>query len=55
MSEKKGRAKNYVKCWNCGAYIGLKILKREDNNNEECPMCGKKKLIQKENASTDSN
>ena len=44
MSEKKGRAKDYVKCWNCSGYIGRKLLD-EDHYDDECPLCGASDLV----------
>ena len=44
MSEPTGRAKNYVKCWNCDGYVGKKLLK-EDWYDNQCPLCGADGLV----------
>ena len=28
--------REYVKCWNCGAYIGVGVVRRNDG---DCPLC----------------
>lgn len=43
MSEQTGRAKNYIKCWNCDGYIGKSILQREEQD-DVCPLCGATEL-----------
>ena len=43
MSEKKGRAKDYVKCWNCSGYVGKKLLD-EEHYNDSCPLCNAEEL-----------
>jgi|APSaa5957512493_1039668.scaffolds.fasta_scaffold53524_1 translation initiation factor 2 beta subunit (eIF-2beta)/eIF-5 len=44
MTEPTGRAKNYVKCWNCDGYIGKKLL-REDWYDNQCPLCGAEGIV----------
>jgi len=36
MTEQPKKNSKFVQCWNCGGYIGRKILKNYDNN---CPLC----------------
>ena len=38
-SEKKGRAKDYTRCWNCQGYVGKSLLNK-DHYDGECPLCG---------------
>jgi Zn finger protein HypA/HybF involved in hydrogenase expression len=39
MTEPTGRAKNYVKCWDCNGYVGKGLLKQEWYDGV-CPLCG---------------
>ena len=34
----KGRAKQYVKCWNCEGYVQKKLLDG-DHYDGACPLC----------------
>ena len=43
-SEKKGRAKDYIQCYNCDGYVG-KALLVEDRYDNECPLCGAEGLL----------
>ncbi len=43
MTELKGRAKNYVKCWNCDGYIGKKVLVAQ--GIDDCPLCEATSLL----------
>ena len=43
MSE---RRRQYVKCWNCNAYVDTKLL-HPDKYDGECPMCKAEGLDEK--------
>ena len=41
---RKGRARDYVRCYNCDGYVGKGLL-REERYDNECPLCGAEGLL----------
>jgi len=37
-NDRAGRSKEFVKCWNCNAFVGVKLLK-DDDYGDQCPLC----------------